>query len=929
MKRTRKSLLFSAMSLLLCITMLLGTTYAWFTDSVTSGHNKIQAGNLDVELWHQNANTTLTEIEDNSEDQLFTDVPLWEPGAYAYETFTVKNAGSLALKFKMALNVLQYTSYNGHNLTEVIKAAVADTAPATRDAAAALTYTALDTWTLADYAVDNKLAAGADKTFTVVLYWEPTDHDNDYNMNNDRPSPLTIDFGVTLVATQKDSESDSFDTDYDKVASTELPAATKYESKLAEATSAPVTVPDRAAAVLTANATPTTNPAAEKQTTTVSFEAGALTAGEEAKLNVKTNNSLFEVKSSGQATVASIDLSLTVGGSTVTNFNSGKKATVSTYISAGLSDVTVVYNGTDDQPTDITYNAETGLLQFKTTHFSEYDVKGNAVAYILGNHDTGFAPQYAENATPEQVAAAIEKAYDDAAKAAASDVTAKVELTVDADMNKAAQAAENNETAFEIPTQYVQTIEKQASTADEKVQNNFVARIDSKYYGTLSAAAKAALATDTVILLQDTTITSSVLVNNKVFKLNGDGKTITFDAANKTSGFVAVFDGYNGTQEGIMNDLTVVNTKLVMKGAEPQGYGVVFQKAAEKYDIKFTDCSFDNMYCGLCGGGSLDGYTTAADITLDNCRFSKTEYVVSATPDYVGAMSFTDVSGYTKGLSEFHKVRVGNNYYTDLAAALNAAESGATVTLLNDYTPISNMTFNKSIILDLNGFGFVRTAEASGGYGIKLQPGCNLTVKNGSWDVAGAFGDISAEGSNGTCNVTYDKVVFTNLDIPANPKDQPGTSSHLEKNVFKANMQGGFIINASFIDCVFNNARVEFSGFNSDNVFTGVFTRCTFNNTTNTSAIEGDNYGCAEGCSLTITDCTFNMNVTSNVEVVETRYNGNKVALNLSGNTINGTVADSSIYNLFSTTSLKFYNASQKFTVTESGTTLQGIAKLN
>ena len=48
--QTRRALLLSALSLLLCMSMLVGTTFAWFTDSVTSGRNMIAAGNLDVVL---------------------------------------------------------------------------------------------------------------------------------------------------------------------------------------------------------------------------------------------------------------------------------------------------------------------------------------------------------------------------------------------------------------------------------------------------------------------------------------------------------------------------------------------------------------------------------------------------------------------------------------------------------------------------------------------------------------------------------------------------------------------------------------------------------------------------------------------------------------------------------------------------------------
>ena len=53
MKSTKKALLTSVLSLLLCCSMLIGTTFAWFTDNASSGMNTIAAGNLDVELYYQ------------------------------------------------------------------------------------------------------------------------------------------------------------------------------------------------------------------------------------------------------------------------------------------------------------------------------------------------------------------------------------------------------------------------------------------------------------------------------------------------------------------------------------------------------------------------------------------------------------------------------------------------------------------------------------------------------------------------------------------------------------------------------------------------------------------------------------------------------------------------------------------------------------
>ena len=49
-KSTKRALLGSVMAMVLCLAMLIGATFAWFTDTASTGVNKIQAGNLDVVL---------------------------------------------------------------------------------------------------------------------------------------------------------------------------------------------------------------------------------------------------------------------------------------------------------------------------------------------------------------------------------------------------------------------------------------------------------------------------------------------------------------------------------------------------------------------------------------------------------------------------------------------------------------------------------------------------------------------------------------------------------------------------------------------------------------------------------------------------------------------------------------------------------------
>ena len=91
-KTTKRALLSSIVSLILCFTMLLSTTYAWFTDTVTSANNIITAGNLDIELYHTNDDDEGEKVNEGT--ILFDDVKLWEPGAVVYETFKIVNEGN-------------------------------------------------------------------------------------------------------------------------------------------------------------------------------------------------------------------------------------------------------------------------------------------------------------------------------------------------------------------------------------------------------------------------------------------------------------------------------------------------------------------------------------------------------------------------------------------------------------------------------------------------------------------------------------------------------------------------------------------------------------------------------------------------------------------------------------------------------------------
>ena len=101
---TKRSLLASVLALVMCVTMLVGTTFAWFTDSASTAVNKIESGTLHVDIVDESGNSldgkTLSFRDVNKNADI-----LWEPGAtFALDSFRIVNTGKLALKYKVIIN---------------------------------------------------------------------------------------------------------------------------------------------------------------------------------------------------------------------------------------------------------------------------------------------------------------------------------------------------------------------------------------------------------------------------------------------------------------------------------------------------------------------------------------------------------------------------------------------------------------------------------------------------------------------------------------------------------------------------------------------------------------------------------------------------------------------------------------------------------
>ena len=222
--KTKKALHGSLLALVLCIVLLIGTTFAWFTDTASTGVNKIQSGSLKVGLeykvgdqWQDATGEILTfKTADNRDAE---DI-LWEPGCtYELPALRVVNKGNLALKYKIKINGIQ----GDEKLNEVID------------------------WTISDAALDadHKLAAGATSESLTIKGHMRESAGNEYQ-------DLAINgISITVYATQAPEEFDSFNNTYDENA--EYPVAKYSDMKKAFADGGLITINED----ITADATKT------------------------------------------------------------------------------------------------------------------------------------------------------------------------------------------------------------------------------------------------------------------------------------------------------------------------------------------------------------------------------------------------------------------------------------------------------------------------------------------------------------------------------------------------------------------------------------------------------------------------------------------------------------------------------------------------
>ena len=360
-KATKRALLTSITALAMCVVMLVGTTFAWFTDTTTANVNKIQAGKLDVAL-EMNIGTKETPKWVTAEGQTLNFVKaaggenqaiLWEPGAtYELPKLRVVNNGNLNIKYKVEVTGIQM---NRQPVAGVF------------DLNDVITWKA-DGLTLGAEATLNPTES---KEFTISGKMD-TAAGNDYQ-------GLTINgVSITVYATQATGEYDSTRNDYDASAGYSvvvLPGTanaamskdtteSKYEYEAADGT---------------VKAEIPTNAVAANETPTVSIRPVA---------DAATGKFVVDAGNGTEKVAYEISISNIAAGST-------ELAKVSFKLGAGLTNVALKHENlvmtSKSSEADLTaadtfyYDAATGMVTIAVDHFSVFSVTYAAPVATIGS----------------------------------------------------------------------------------------------------------------------------------------------------------------------------------------------------------------------------------------------------------------------------------------------------------------------------------------------------------------------------------------------------------------------------------------------------------------------------------------------------------------------------------------------------------------
>ena len=923
-RSTKSALISSVIALLLCFAMLVGSTFAWFTDSVTSANNIIKSGNLDIELEYAKVSDgKITEWDTVAgKDNIFDKNALWEPGRVEVVYLKVSNLGTLALKYQLGVNIVN--EIGGKNVAGedfmlsdhlVFKVVDLDSEPETaytREEAVAEAGTVKG---LKDYNSDTTALEVGGTDYVALIVYMPESVGNEANYRGDAIPTITL--GVNLYATQQMSESDSFGNNYDEYAG--LP----WDGSVGD-------VPAEVENVITI-----TN-AAELAAFAADVNNGNTYSGKTVKLaaDINLNNKLWTpIGQTGSTTFAGI---FDGNGKTLYNLNIDNTANTSEYGAAGLFGWVEQHSGSNSIKNltidGVTINshrysgAVAGWINIPVTNCVVKNVTINCSYY---NDDTdgtkvGALVGYADNKsalTGNTVENAVLNAYGDV-----GGLVGVAQTTVSVDGN----------TVKNVQINYASTVKSEpgalASTRVTPVYGTNttenVTFVKSVIVSTADELAAALKSTDKDIVITlandiDVPITSlgQQTGGSGEYKLAGEEtETITLNLNGKKLNITTTY----WSNIGAKNDNAVFTIKNgTMTSSQATG-------TWNSYDVTFSNCNY--MIEDVVFEKAIAFANTGKSAKLNNVTVNETHdyyaiWICAAGMDVeIDGLTINSAGRGIKIDEEYEgspakvTLKVANADFNTVkkAAIIVKSAAGADITLSNVNIADTIDTVH-AVWVDEDSDAYAALVNVTGGEVIseanvvdtaKALADAVAAGKTDLWLLPGEYNVYGCGGKTLTINGTKDAVLvvthegeygcdygFDGATVTFNGVTIDTTKANSQTWPNYARMNGTFngcVFNGTyapnrvnnFTDCTFNVTG------NSYNLWlygasTVSFENCTFNCDGKSIYVDGNG---ATGTDVIVKNCTFNDNgtITNKAAIEVGNTYGSRYSLTISETVVNG-----------------------------------------
>lgn len=469
--------------------------------------------------------------------------------------------------------------------------------------------------------------------------------------------------------------------------------------------------------------TVTGSPADETKTTTVNFgdASGSITDGAKLSATMYPRQAAakgFSVTDGNGVVLAGIDLKVEANGTVVSNFD-GKAVTVSTYIGTGYDkdDLYVVYAGTGDQPTSCSYDSETGIITFTTTHFSSFYVVNTAVVAINETQNVFYKTlQEAVNAAKDgDVIVLLRDASGDGVM-----IESGKKLTID--FNGFTYIVDGKLVgSYGTKNQGFQLLKDSNIT----LKNGKILSGDNCTEEVKDSSGK---------LVANENVKASILIQNYCNLTLDD---ISLDGSNLVS--------YRYTLSNNCGDIKITGNTNIIAPSDGCAFDVYFWQSSYPEGVSVT---FDEEYTGKVKGKikiareKNEVLSKKHSLIIEAGDFDEAKFIIDSVDEgsclkikssFVKSSQFESAQKstyYAKKNNDYYvlakrEAKIGDDYYNTLSKAVSSSATGDTIVLLADINQSSSIRVIKGerIVIDLNG------------HGICFQSSGNLFLINGGSEV--------------------------------------------------------------------------------------------------------------------------------------------------------------------------------------------------